>query len=225
MRSIIFASLFCVGAPACAQDAPPIPVEFQWPATEVGAIPDLREKEAVRRAIDVAREARSQALEARRIAFQEKARAGVQGRIGLHPSHATTDGETEITVTRGTSSGAKLGVVTYASGARMTGSLSENVGVYTGSPDSQLGRFSGFVWGATGSHPSPTTGIFEWKNGDTFVGSITGKGNHSEGIYTDADGGRKFVGTVDLSESEFRPVDGYLEDDSGQLLAVVVANE
>lgn len=223
MRSIVLGALLCVGTVAIAQDAPLIPITFEWPAPEPNVLPDLSVRDAVQGAIDSARDARTQASLARRLAAQAKRRAGLQGVFGINPNRATTDGETELAATRGTSGGAILGTVKYASGAEMTGSLSDNMGVYTGAPESPLLRFSGFVWGATESHPSPRTGIFEWKNGDTFVGSITGSGNLSQGVYIDANGGRRFIGTIDLSESQFRPVKGGMKDGSGKLLAIVRA--
>lgn len=223
MRSMTFVIAACIGSAAIAQEAPLIPVEFEWPAAQTDAMPDLRIRDDVRAAEDAAREARSQATIARRVAAQEKRRAGVQGLVGLRPSRATTDGETVVDATRGTSTGAKLGTVTYAWGAKMTGSLGDGLGVYLAAIDSPLSRFSGFVWGATENRPFPTNGIFEWKNGDTFTGSFTGSGSGASGIYIDASGNRKFVGVIDMSQSEFRPIRGYLLDQSGKLLAVVNA--
>lgn len=221
MRPMIFVIAACIGSAAIGQEAPLIPVTFEWPAIQADAIPDLRVSQDVRSAEDAAREARSQATIARRIAGQEKRRAGVQGLFGVKPSRATTDGETIVDATRGTSAGAKLGTVTYAWGSKMTGSLSEGLGVYEASADSPLSRFSGFVLGATGSRPFPTDGIFEWKNGDTFTGSLTGSGIAASGVYVSANGDRKFVGVIDLNQSEFRPLRGHLFDRSGKLLAVV----
>ena len=221
MRPMIFAIAAWIGSAAIAQEAPLIPVTFEWPAAQSGAIPDLRVSEEVRSAESAAREARSQATIARRIAAQEKRRAGLQGLFGVKPSRATTDGETIVDATRGRSAGSRLGTITYAWGSRMTGSLSDGLGVYEASADSPLSRFSGFVLGATGSRPFPTNGIFEWKNGDTFTGSLTGSGGSASGIYVSANGDRKFVGVIDMSQSEFRPLRGNLLDQSGKLLAVV----
>ena len=113
--------------------------------------------------------------------------------------------------------------MTYDSGARMTGEFGSNLGVYEAGPESPLLQFSGFVWGASSPNPHCSEGLFEWRNGDTFAGSIVGDGSSSEGIYTDATGERRFVGVVDLSESDFRPVRGYVLDKGGRLLATVRA--
>jgi hypothetical protein len=224
MRSMILAALLCVGAPAIAQDAPLIPASFEWPDAQPGAIPDLRINSDVHDARETARSATSRASEGRRAAAQEKRRAGLQGAFGIKPKRATTDDETEIAATRGTSNGATLGTVTYSTGATMTGAFGPDIGVYVAAPESPLRRFSGWVSGATGSAPAPCDGIFEWKNGDSFTGSITGSGSLSQGVYVEAGGNRRFVGVADLSESQFRPVRGYVEDGSGRLLAVVRRN-
>lgn len=221
MRSIFVAALLCLGSVANAQDAPPIPVTFAWPEPAPGAIPDFRIADDVRDARETARQATSRASEGRRAAATAKRRAGLQGAFGVKPQRATVDDDTEVAMTRGTSAGAKLGAITYPTGATMTGALNDGVGVYTAAPESPLRQFSGWVFGAGSGNPRPIDGIFEWKNGDTFTGSMTGDASASTGVYVKAGGQIRFVGVIDFSQSEFRPVRGYLESSSGKLLAVV----
>ena len=201
-----------------------IPATFEWPQAQPGVIADLRVADDVRDARETARQATTRASEGRRAAGQAKRRAGLQGAFGIRPQRATVDDDTEVALTRGTSEGAKLGSITYPTGATMTGAFGPDVGVYTGGPESPLRQFSGWVWGASTGTPRPIDGIFEWKNGDTFTGSITGDGSASQGVYVEAGGQRRFVGVIDLSQSEFRPVRGYLENGSSKLLAVVRRN-
>ena len=77
------------------------------------------------------------------------------------------------------------------------------------------------MFNAGSGNPRPIDGIFEWKNGDVFTGSMTGDGSASAGVYIRADDQQRFVGIMDFSQSGFRPMRGYLESDTGKLLAVV----
>lgn len=217
MRLILACVMFSVAATASAQEVPPIPATFEWPEPDSNAIPDLRIGDDIRSAREAAREATTRASDGRSAAAAAKRRASVQGVFGVEPQRATVDDETEVAVARGSS----LGTVSYPSGATLLGALDAGVGVYTAAPESPLSQFSGWVFGASTQAPRPLDGIFEWKNGDIFTGSITGDGSSSRGIYVKADRQVRFVGIVDLSEIEFRPVRGHLETTSGKLLAVV----
>jgi hypothetical protein len=219
MRSMILAALLCVGTTAAAQNA--LAVRFEWPASQPDPIPDLRLTETVSGAREAARSANTRAEEARSAAAHAKRRAGVQGALGLKPKRATTDDDTTIALTRGSAGGPQLGSITYPSGATMVGAFGPDVGVYTAAPERRLRHFSGWVWGASTGKPNPRDGVFVWKNGDVFTGSITGDGSASEGLYEEAGGGRRFIGVIDLSGSEFRPVSGYLETRDGKLLAAI----
>jgi hypothetical protein len=221
MRLMIVAATLFMGSAATAQEARLIPIVFEWPAVEVGAIPDLRLRSVVQDAKEAAREAKTRASEGRRLAARAKRREGIQSIFGIKPSRATSDDETQVSVARGRSHGMVLGGAVHASGGHFTGALGANEGVYIASADSPLYRFSGFVWGAATDNATPSEGIFEWKNGDTFTGSIVGDGSASRGIYIQHGGERKFVGIVDLSQTDFRPIQGYMESASGELLAVV----
>lgn len=217
MRFMLIAVVLCLAVPVWAQDAPLIPATFEWPEAEPDAIPDLRVNDSVVRARETAREATTRASEGRRAAAATKRRAGLQSAFGVKPQRATIDDETEIAMTRGS----PLGSTAYPTGATLTGDLSAGLGVYRGYPESPLNQFSGWVFNAGSGSPRPIDGIFEWKNGDVFTGSMTGDGSTSAGVYVSGDGERRFVGIIDFSQSEFRPVRGYLENAKGKLLAVV----
>lgn len=221
MRLIFYVTLLCLSSTAVAQDAPLIPTLFEWPERQSDVIGDLRIRDDVSDARESARQATTRASEGRRAVGQAKRRAGLQGSFGIKPERATLGGDTEVALTRGRSNGATLGTITYSTGAIMTGAFGPNVGVYFAEPESPLRQFSGWVWGAGSPTPRPMDGIFEWKNGDIFTGSITGDASASKGVYVKADGQFRFVGVIDLSQSQFRPIRGYLEGASGKLLAVV----
>lgn len=135
------------------------------------------------------------------------------------------DDDTVVSPTRGRSYGDVLGSITYSTGAVLTGAFGSDVGVYIGGPESPLNRFSGWVWGTSSPTPQPRDGVFEWNNGNSFAGSIIGDGSESRGVFTEAGAGRRFVGTIDLSQVDARPVRGQVESGSGELLAVVRSDD
>lgn len=217
MRIMLAIAILWAAGPAFAQDAPLIPATFEWPEAQPDAIPDLRVEESVRHARTSAREATTRASEGRRAAAATKRRIGLQGALGVKPQRATVDDETQMAVTRGS----PLGSITYPTGAILTGDLVAGLGTYQAYLESPLSRFSGWVFGAGSRSPRPIDGIYEWKSGDIFTGSMTGDASASTGVYVSADGQKRFVGVIDFSQTEFRPVRGYLETATGKLLAVV----
>jgi hypothetical protein len=219
MRTILLAALFGFGSAAIAAEPSLVSPRFDWPASQPGAIADLRVKNAVTQAEESARRAETRAYEGRRAAAHARRRDKVRGVLGMRPHRAIIDDDTEMAGTR--YEDGVLGSISYPSGATMTGLFGEDLGAYTGGPESALDRFSGWVWGAQTDHPSCTDGIFEWKNGDTFTGSVTGKGGDIYGVYLEAGGQRRFIGELDMSEASWHPLRGYVLDAKGRLLAVV----
>jgi hypothetical protein len=219
MRAILLAALLGFGSTAIAAETPLVLSRFEWPASQPGTIADLRVENAVTQAEEMARRAETRAYEGRRAAAHARRREKVRGALGMQPHRATIDDDTEMAGTR--YGNGVLGSISYPSGATMTGLFGEDVGAYTAGPDSALGRFSGWVWDAQTDHPSCTDGIFEWQSGDTFTGSVAGKGGDTYGVYLEAGGQRRFIGEIDMSETSWRPLRGYVLDAKGRLLAVV----
>lgn len=197
MRMIAAAALLMTVAPAGAQEHSSGPA-FEWPTARSGALADLRVRDDVTEAREAAGQAKTRAVEGRRAAAHAKRRAGVQGALGLTPKPAMVDDDTVVSPTRGRSYGDVLGSITYSTGAVLTGAFGSDVGVYIGGPESPLNRFSGWVWGASSPTPQPRDGVFEWKNGNSFAGSIIGDGRKPRRLH----GGRRGTSVRGNNRSE-----------------------
>lgn len=217
MRALIFAAALALTASGAGALAAADSPQFEWPTAEPGAIPDLRIAAAIKTARENARSATTRAEEGRRAAAQTHRHEALLGLVGAKPRSATIDDETVVTTAGINGRVGRFGTITYDSGATLTGLIADGTGVYRASPESRLAQFSGWVFGATRSSPQPMDGQFNFRNGDTFVGS-SGTGY---GVYTSANGETRFVGKVDFDNYPLRPVVGTLEDRQGHLLANV----
>lgn len=198
---------------------------FAWPEEQASAIQDLRLSPTISDARNEAKEARSRARDGWREAGLAKRREAVRGAIGLGAKPAIVDNDTIMTAStmRPGDMSYTLGSMTYPSGAHMQGGFGPDIGIYTGDELSPLREFRGWVYGARTSRPIPMTGIFEFKNGESFVGSYLA-GSNASGIYTSADESRRFVGVVDFDSVPWTPLRGVLENKAGKILAIIGAD-
>ena len=192
-----------------------------WPEDQPGVIPDARLYERVRAARQEAHEASGRASDAQAVAGQARRRLAARRMIGRSARPQMIDDETIMTaVPYASEQGPMLGVVTYPDGANMTGEFGSDLGIYDPAPESAMTAFNGWVFGAASAYPQPMTGVFEFKNGERFIGSYLA-GSNARGVYRSSDGQRRFVGEIDFTGGRWRPVAGIVEDRRGRLLAVV----
>lgn len=197
----------------------PISTEFQWPEEDAAVIPDARLSDLIRRAREAEQNALGRARAGERIASEAKRRERLKGFFGNDSKPQTIDAGTIMTAfPYDTESGFMLGVVTYPSGATMTGIFGPDEGRYVAPPESTVREFLGWVFNARTSSPSPMEGVFSMKNGDTFIGTI---GADADGIYRSAGGERRFVGKFDASHGSIQPLAGIMEDKRGRLIAIL----
>ena len=219
MLIFALAATIAVASSSASTEPPPlIATSFEWPVPNPNVIPDLRVTQAVGLARDSARQATTIASEGRRFAAMSRRRNALRGVVGLGPHPVTVAaGTTMIATPANGESGPLLGKITYPSGARFEGLLSHGGarGVIDPSPESPLAAFSGDVGSASTPNPRPLSGIYSFRNDDTFTGG-------GYGIYESADGERRFIGWIDFSQTNIRPAEGIMEDRRGRLLAVVV---
>lgn len=222
MRNVLIAAALALGVVGVAIAAPPLFAEqFEWPQSQVGVIPDLRVADVVSDARNEAREAASQADAGKRNAATAKRIAGLRGMIGIKPNPVTVAAGTTMTAYPiDGEGGTPYGVMTYASGASMIGEFGGDTGILTASPESLIAEFRGWVYGAAQQKPTPMKGVFDFKNGESFTGSLNAE-NNARGIYSSVDGTQRFVGLMDLSGVPGRPLKGVMEDRRGRLLAIV----
>ena len=155
-------------------------------------------------------------------AAQTKRLVGIRSTIGRGPKPVTVaDGTVVFAVPYGNTAGTLYGTITYANGASLIGVVGDGTGVYTADEFSGLSEFRGWVWGAASSSPVPMTGIFDFKNGESFTGSYL-TGTNAIGIYSSNDGNRLFVGEIDFQGGAIRPIKGIMQDRRGHLLALVL---
>jgi hypothetical protein len=190
---------------------------FAWPESDANAIPDARIADTVRTGREAATAALNRAATARRLSGPAKRLAGLKVAFGLNGKPTTVDDDTVATVNR--NGYGTFGTVKFPSGASFTGEVSQGEGRYTPSPESVLTAFTGWVFGVGTANPHPSEGVFEFKTGDSFTGTLSGSQAH--GIYMAADGSRRFVGTMIVDSASPRPVAGIVEDRNRRLLAVV----
>lgn len=190
---------------------------FAWPESVANVIPDARLADIVRTGRESARAASERADVARRASGQAKRLAGLKGAFGIGAKPTTIDDDTVAIVNR--NGYGEFGTVQFPSGASFTGEVGQGEGRYAPSPESVLSAFTGWVFGVGSAGPRPTEGVFEFKTGDSFTGTLSG--SQARGIYMSADGSRRFVGTLIVESSMPRPVAGIVEDRNRRLLAVV----
>lgn len=215
MRAVVVAAVIVLASPAAAQSSL-YPTQFAWPATDPQAIPDARLGDIISEARREADESAGQASEGRAAAGQARRLVAVRSAIGRAPQRVIVgDGVVMAAVPYGDAGGEMFGTLAYSSGAAFTGSVNSSIGEYSGAPESSISRFRGWVYAN-----EPMTGVFEFKNGETFTGSILA-GSNASGIYVSADGDHRFVGIVDFTGGAFRPVRGQVEDRRHHVLAVI----
>lgn len=198
---------------------------FDWPAVDAQAIPDARLREVLASAIAEARQASEYSRQGEAAASRASRLVRLRSAIGRGPQPQTVgDGVTMAAVAYGDQGGAMFGDLLWASGAKLTGALTESMGEYIPPEESSVRRFAGFVTGTTNPDATPMTGEFEFKTGDRFLGSFM-TGRNAIGIYSSADGGLRFIGEIDFSAPAFRPLRGNLLDRQGNTLAVVNVRE
>lgn len=201
--------------------APPLfSNSFEWPETDPSAIPDARLTDVVGAGREAARAASERASAARRASGQAKRLAGLKSVLGVNAKPMTVDDQTVATINR--NGFGTFGTVQFPSGAVFIGEVGQGEGRYAPSPESKLTAFSGYVWGVETAYPRPIEGIFEFKTGESFTGTLSG--SEARGIYLSADGMRRFVGTMIVEADSPRPVAGIVEDRNRGLLAVVREN-
>lgn len=217
MRALIFVAALALGVSGASALAATEASQFVWPIVKPGAIPDLRIAAFIKTARENARSAATRAEEGRRAAAQTHRHEALLGLVGAKPHSATIDDETTVTTAGINGRLGRFGTINYDSGATMTGLIADGTGLYRASPESPLAQFSGWVFGATRSTPQPMDGQFNFRNGDTFMGS-SGTGY---GVYTSANEEIRFVGKIDFENYPLHPVIGAFEDRQGRLLANV----
>lgn len=224
MRVFVMAmAALCLGSAGVYADSG-VPAGFEWPATQAGAVPDLRLSDVLRDARSEAREAQGRSREAQQAAGQARRRAALRGFVGLGMQPVTVDSGTVMrAVPYHWNDGPMLGEISYATGATMTGVFGPNLGVFISAPESPVAEFRGWVQSAASAHPYAMVGVFHYRNGERFSGCYCA-GNNARGVYQAADGQRRFVGMVDFTGENPRPLQGIVEDRQGRLLAVVLGN-
>lgn len=193
----------------------PVPAfaQFAWPDADTGSLTDAGLTSDIQIARGDAQAAEREARIGDASAGQARRTIALRSALGRGPEpERVSDGLTRLFVR---DEGVMLGTLTWESGVRFTGDLSEMFGVYEPEPDSQLLRFSGWLQRAR-----PMTGVFEFRNGDEFRGQYN-LGSNASGTYTEAGGERHFIGLIDLSAGVYRPLRGFVEDRRGRVLAVV----
>lgn len=209
-------------SPALSQD---YSRTFEWPSVDPHAIPDARLRNVLASATEEARQAADYSRQGTTAASQARRLVGIRTAIGRGPQPQTVgDGVVMAAVPYGDEGGSVFGELTWANGATLTGALSVSMGAYDPPIESSVQRFTGFVWGATNPVATPMTGHFDFKSGDSFLGSYR-TGHNAIGVYASADGSRRFVGEIDFSAPAFRPLRGNLMDRDGRTLAVVNVRE
>lgn len=211
-------TLAAVGSPSLSQD---FSRSFDWPNVDDQAIPDARLRDILIAAVDEAEQAAEYSRQGISAASRANRLVRVRSAIGRGPQpQIVGDGVTMSAVAYGDEGGSMFGELAWASGATMTGALSQSMGEYRPPLESSVQRFTGFVFGTTNPDAVPMTGDFEFKTGDHFVGSFN-TGRNALGVYASADGALRFVGEIDFYTPAFRPIRGNLLDRNGRTLAVV----
>lgn len=219
-------TVIAFAVPAYGQVAAPTSVPFEWPTVQANAIPDQRLSRSVSEARAEARDAAGRARSGERAAAQAKRLQAVRSAVGTGAHPVTIGDETVMTaneIDMGSGVKSAFGTVTYPTGASMVGEFGPDVGIYSPDRSAVLKSFRGWVWGAQTPSPVPMIGIFEFRNGDSFSGGHSGRS--ARGIYSSADGQKRFVGEVDFNGGTYLPVNGILEDGQGKLLANVRAKD
>lgn len=225
MRAFIpLIAVLLVSAQVLANDAE-IVEHFEWPQEQAMVIPDLRLSSTITDARNEAKEARSRARDGWREAGRAKRREAVRRAVGLGAKPILVDNETVMTASpvRPRDMSYTLGSMAYPNGAHMLGGFGPDIGIFTGDPTSSLKEFRGWVYGAKTATPTPMTGVFEFKNGESFSGSYN-TGSNAIGIYLSVDGSKQFVGVIDFHGASWIPLQGVLETKSGKVLAVIGTN-
>lgn len=198
------------------------PYGFHWPETQAGALPDLRLAEIIASARGEERDAKARAREARQAAAQARRRTSARAFIGLETQAVTVDSGTVMrAMPYYGEDGPMLGEISYATGAKMTGVFGPDIGVFVSAPEAPVAEFRGWVQHAVSADPNAMVGVFDYRNGERFSGCYCA-GSNARGAFESADGGRRFIGQIDLTGERPRPLQGIVEDKRGRLLAVVL---
>ena len=217
---IKFITLAAINFSTAASTPPNITETFEWPEAQPNAIPDLRLSSITSEARSQAREALTRARDAQRATGQAHRRQALKGSMGLGAKPIIVDDETIMTADE-VKSGVNsylIGTISYPNGASMEGIFGPDIGTYKPSPDSPLESFQGWIYGSTTSNPIPMIGVFQFKNGESFVGSYNA-GNNAIGIYYSPDKSIKFVGEMDLQSATRTPLRGTLEKGNREVIS------
>ncbi len=207
-----------LGPPALSQD---FSRGFDWPAMDAQAIPDARLGAVLESAIQEARQAAEYSRQGEAAASRANRLVRLRSAFGRGPQlQIVGDGVTMEAVSYGDEGRALFGDLSWASGAKLTGSLSESIGEYQPPEESSIRRFAGFLTGTISPDATPMTGEFIFKTGDQFFGSYL-TGRNALGVYASANGEFRFVGEIDFTAPAFRPLQGNLVDRNGRTIAVV----
>lgn len=213
---------FASSSAAEEQNVSEYSILFVWPSADEEALEDRRLDFTIDRALAAEYEASSSEKQAKVANGQAERRLSLLNSVGRKPKPIVVDDGTRmIAAPQNATPGALIGYIHYPSGAQMTGVFGQHpsLGLYVASPESPLIEFWGEVSLPETSTPMPNTGLFKFKNGDTFLGQM----NEMEtfGVYCSPDCEKKFIGSVDFSSGVWTPVSGYMLTKNGKLLATV----
>lgn len=227
MRYTVLVVIFLVLA--CGAQGEPIP--FRWPAVpEAPPVADARVRDAILEANEAAADAARMSEQVLQGEAAALAAAGDPGAI----TETVADGmifSGQIYHNGAFSNALAVGQMTAASGSKMIGeyqfinypSLATwGHAVAYPRPTSLVQRFSGSLYLTKLSTPLFAEGVTEYRNGERFVGSYyLWFGPGAKGVFHNADGSKKFTGTMSEDEGVLVPRQGVVTDMQDRLLAVV----